>query len=372
MKNIIFFKPAKQTENIGDLLINLVEVELLRPYGQIVVDDLSAPSWFVDEISTSPADQRLSKISGNQLLKTLSSLLVKQLFSKKYQYYLFIQPGHTSRTGNDLAMSTLKLNLKMNLLKMLGLRICRIGFSIGPVDVPNGWAESIGSRAYHYYALRDHESLKIAQQYNFKNPQYFPDLAWAYAPEKIEKQAGDYVVISLRSNAYGKEHDSAYLQPLIAKFRELLIHAGQQSLKVMITYQVKYDRDACVELYENLKNEFDCEFVDSKLTLKEANKIYGSAKFIVSNRLHVLLLALKCGGLSFALVDQKDNKKITSIFHDNNLKELILDVKENANANAERLKKGLSKSNEMMAEFKTIQAGNKKVIEDKLNNIFNQ
>ncbi|WP_439584280.1 polysaccharide pyruvyl transferase family protein [Dyadobacter bucti] len=372
MNNIIFFKPARQTENIGDLLINLVEVELLRPFGQIVVDDISAPAWFVDEISTSPTDQRLSKVSGVPLLKTLYSLLSKQLFSsKKNRYYLFIQPGHTSRTGSESAVSNFRINAKMLMLKMMGCRIVRIGFSIGPFDDYNAWAESFGSQAYHYYAVRDNESLKIAQKYSFKKPEYFPDLAWAYAPEKIQReQTEEYAVISMRSNAFGKEHNSAYLQPLIEKFRELLINTNQQSLKIVVTYQVKYDEEASRQIFESLKNEFNVEFIDSKLTLQDANRIYGSAKFIVSNRLHVLLLALKCGALSFPLVDQKDNTKITSIFQDNNLKDLILDVKDDCKTNSDKLAEGIANTEKVMAEFKNIQAKNKKVIQDKLAGVF--
>ena len=373
MNNIIYFKPAKQTENIGDLLINLVEVDLLRPYGQIVIDDSSTPAWFVEEISTGVTDQRLSQISAKPLIKTLASQLWKEKFSsdKKNQYYMVIQPGHTSRQGFKAAYSSFRLNSKMFLLKLLGCRILRIGFSIGPFDNYNGWVESFGSLAYHFYAVRDHESLKIAQKYHFKRPQYFPDLAWAYAPEKTEKTGlSEYIVVSLRSNAYGKTHDSAYLKPLMDSLRALLISSKQQNVKLVVTYQVKYDRDACVEIYETFKNEFNTEFVDSKLTLKEANLIYGNAKFVISNRLHVLLLALKCGALSFPLVDVNDNKKITSIFQDNNLKDLILDVKENVAINSEKLEKSLSDRDGVMAEFKKIQAKNKSVIEQDLSNIF--
>ncbi|QRQ99469.1 polysaccharide pyruvyl transferase family protein [Dyadobacter sandarakinus] len=371
MNNIIFFKPARQTENIGDLLINLVEVDLLRPYGQIVVDDLSAPGWFVDEISRSKSDLRLSKFSGKPLLKTLSSLLVKQLFSsKKNQYYLAIQPGHTSRKGFDVAVSNFKINAKMYLLKMMGCRIVRIGFSIGPFDDYNGWAESFGSKAYHYYAVRDNESLKIAKKYNFKNPLYFPDLAWAYSPERQQKANGDYIVISMRSNAYGRIHDSTYLRPLLTRIREILVLSGQQNTKIVLVHQVKYDREASAEIYESLKSEFNAELIDTMLTLSQANEIYGNAKFIISNRLHVLLLALKCGALSFPLVDVVDNKKITSIFNDNNLSDLILDIKSSAEENGRQIVRNFEKREAVMGEFKKIQAANKQVIEEKLSTVF--
>jgi polysaccharide pyruvyl transferase WcaK-like protein len=372
VSNVIYFKPAVQVENIGDLLINQVEVDLLRKHGQVIVDDSSAPKWFVNEISNQETDLTLSKTSSDPLIRTLLNALLKQKFGggAKKQYYLAIQPGHSSRSTLKRAIDSFKLNLKFHVLRLLGLKLIRIGFSIGPFDTYNALAESFASHAYSYYAVRDKESLAIAKKYSFKNPQYFPDLAWAYSPEKRAPTSESYVVISFRANSFGSEHDEEYLRPIIARVKKLLTGSGVVPSKIIICYQVLYDREASVALFESLKNEFAVELIDHKLTLKEAIDLYSNAEYTLSNRLHVLLLALKCSALAFPVVDKIDNRKITSLFTDNNLEDLILDIKEEGKSNLTRMNNVLANKAAMLSGFEKIQKENKAIIEEKLNRLF--
>ena len=40
MKNRIHFLPAGQVDNLGDQLINMAVVDAVRPYGEVVINDL--------------------------------------------------------------------------------------------------------------------------------------------------------------------------------------------------------------------------------------------------------------------------------------------------------------------------------------------
>lgn len=50
MKNKIFFLPASQVDNTGDVLINKVLLDQLRKHGELIINDENKPDWFLDEI----------------------------------------------------------------------------------------------------------------------------------------------------------------------------------------------------------------------------------------------------------------------------------------------------------------------------------
>jgi len=365
----IYFKPALQIENTGDLLINKAEIDLVRNYGNVILDDNNRPAWFMNQLSPGGQDVLLSSLSSRSLYKTI----LKRLKNRSNKsVYLLMPGGNTSRKGKQAAINTLKSFLRLYSLKLAGCKIIRTGFSIGPFDEINGWMESLYSRAFYHYSFRDQSSLKLARKYKFKNPKYAPDLAWAYEPElATDVQNKEYFVISLRSNTYGEIHDSNYLKPIKTKLLEVLRSAIPSDSRIILSYQVKYDRDACFEVCDLLIHEFpNIEVLDRKLLLKDAEDLYAGAKCVLSNRLHVLLLAMQTNTLAIPFINDVDNRKVTSIYNDNQLGGYMLYSDGEAFSERDKLKFILENEVEIMQKFKSLVRKNKDLIIKNLDQVF--
>jgi polysaccharide pyruvyl transferase WcaK-like protein len=365
----IFFKPALQVENTGDLLINKTEIDLVRKYGNVILDDNDRPEWYMRQLSPGGQDTLLSTLSSESLYKTIFKRLRTQT---NKDIYLLMPGGNTSRKGRQVALNTFRNFLRLYSLKLAGCKIIRTSFSIGPFDQINGWMESLNSRAFYHYSFRDQSSVELAKKYKFKDTKYAPDLAWAYEPDRVaDVVKKDYYVISLRANTYGSVHDSKYLKPIKAKLLEVLRSVIPSDSEIILSYQVKYDRDACFEIYDYFVNDFpNIKVLDKKLLLKDATDLYAGAKCVLSNRLHVLLLAMQTNTLAIPFVNDIDNRKITSIYNDNGLGGFMLYSDGEASQQRDRFRSVLEREADIMEQFTLLVEKNKELIVENLNLIF--
>jgi polysaccharide pyruvyl transferase WcaK-like protein len=368
--NSIYFIPASQIENTGDLLINKVAVQAIQKYGELIIVDNQTDRWFIDEVKLTN-DRQLSEVNQMSLNRHILGRLIKSLFRKDRIYVVF-PPGHTARQGKDMAKIVIQRNRRLTLFKTFGVRIVRLGFSIGPFDQANLDAEAARSRLCYFYGLRDKGSLDTAIRGKFKNPQLFPDLAWNYEPSIAIPPIQDdsYIVLSFRSNVYGKEYDEAYFKPYVDRLKMILTALVFRKFRIVISYQVKYDREASFILKRALENDFEVQLIDKKLLLDEAAQIYSKAKFVISNRLHVLLFALQCHTASFPLIDPIGNKKIYHIWEDNKMSDAILDINATPEENTAIIQKGVDDENSILKPFIRACKENRKITEELLERVF--
>ncbi|KFC24585.1 polysaccharide pyruvyl transferase family protein [Chryseobacterium sp. FH1] len=321
MKNKIFFLPASQIDNTGDVLINKVLLDELRKQGELIINDEKKPDWFLEEIGVLEAE-RLSSNTSSKFYDYLQSQMDEQ--KDLYKFFLVIHPGHTSRSGYKSALygdHGFLITRFLRKLKRNGLTILRFGFSIGPFDWLNTLAEFFYTTVYKKYAVRDAESFSLGKKFHFRNMELMPDLAWSYKNTSSLKDKEDpYIILSFRSNKFGSQHDSNYLRPIIEHLKQIL----PKDKKIKMVYQVKFDRDPAVEIFDNLSDTFDIEFIDKKLNLQDASDLYRDAEYIISNRLHVLLLGMVQQTIAFPLIISGDNDKIINIYKDNNLNHYLL------------------------------------------------
>lgn len=331
MKNKIFFLPASQIDNTGDVLINKILLDELRAYGELIINDEGKPDWFLEEIGVL-APEKLSSCSTLKFYDYLQSQLREM--KKEYNIFLVIHPGHTSRKGYKAALfgdHGFLFTRFLRKLKKEGCQILRFGFSIGPFDFYNTIAEFFYTSVFKKYAVRDAESFSLGKKYHFRNLIQMPDLAWSYKNDSaVNDNLKPYVVLSFRSNKFGTVHSTTYLQPIIKQLKQIL--SKEQNIKIV--YQVKYDRDPALEIYEQLSKSFEnVELIDEKLNLQKATDIYKSADYIISNRLHVLLLGMVQKVLAFPLIIPGDNAKIINIYKDNNLDNYLLSLQDDYSQN---------------------------------------
>ena len=322
-RNKIYLLPAIQYNNTGDVLINKILIEELRLYGDVIVNDKDFPDWFFEELGVTENE----KFSNNHKESFFDNIKLSMNQNKSLQHFLVIYPGHTSRSGWKKSIVSdhgFLRTVEYYKLKRKGLKFLRFGFSIGPFDIYNKIAEAFYTRVFSYYGVRDSKSHKLAKNALFYRPQLMPDLAWRYTFDGGNKEKEDYIVLSFRSASFGKNNVSENLIPIISDLKKIL-SSLDQTYKIKIAYQVLYDKEDAEEIYKVLKRDnFPVELIDEKLNLIQASELYKNAKFLISNRLHVVLLGLVQGIPAFPLVREDHNQKIINIFRDNNLSDYLL------------------------------------------------
>lgn len=369
----IYYDLSTQYENTGDLLINKAAIEILRKKNSLIIDDTKAPRWFV-ECVLAPHDKLLSRFSNKSAVKEVVYDLVLQKLGirVKSESYLVLVPGHISGSGLKTNIAKLKRLAALSAIRLLGGKIVKFGVSIGPFDHFGSFIESLISRTYHYYGLRDQDSINLAKKLNFRNTRFFPDLAWSYKTgNSLINDERNNVIFSFRSNAYGVSHQDDYLKKVIKCLREIVLDVNFKNKKILIAYQVSYDRSASIEIYEQLKQISDVELIDRKLSLNDAIALYHTADMVVTNRLHVLLLAAQCAALPIALIKQNDNKKIIGIFGDNDLSQLLIDSDYSSPETVSgKINQICSSKNRYMRTIQEVSAKHTKYMEKELDAIF--
>ena len=378
--NKIFYNPTTQYENTGDLLINKTLLSYLKKHGKIIVDDNNKPKRFVDEL-LDDEDLRLSSITKSDSLNYLVKYLMLNLIRSKkdtFRYFVVFVPGHFAKKGIANAIGSIKTLIKLVALKVLGCRLIRIGISVGKYDKINAFIEALITRCYHSYAVRDQDSIINAKKYSFKTPQYFPDFAWGYN-HTITNSRYDYypfdnkkiIVMSFRANEVGLELENKFFQELLESLTTLLDSNIFREHKIVFCYQVDSDRSANLDLCNALSLKFNSiEFFDSKLYLENAFHLYSSAEIVITNRLHVLLLAIKGGTLSFPLIDEKVNGKIYNIMRDNDLLNLVLNIKDSSSDNQSKIVSNLKVKSLILSKLEEVIITNTEVIVNKIKLIF--
>lgn len=370
--NYFLYNPVTQYDNTGDLLINQSLVGLLRKHGQVIIDDSNKPEKFVTAISAE-GDQRLSAISSQRLFDFLEYMLQRPRIASKDTYYLVLVPGDLSVVGFNKAISRVRFFYRrLRKLKRLGCRILRLGISLNTFDLPNIIAESLYSRAFYVYGVRDKQSMAKATRFRFSHVHYFPDLAWAYRPNFVEIKAAERkksVLISFRANQSGTVHNVDYFAGIKNHLLELLRYPAFENYKIIVSYQVKYDREAAQELADLFHKTFDVEFIDTLLSLEEAIQLYAGADLIISNRLHVLLLGSICKTLSVPFINPLENKKIAGIYEDNGLYDMVLDYRDDIGKLNNKLADLMGRSTDILNLLEEQRKYNVHVIENVMEDI---
>ena len=214
------------------------------------------------------------------------------------------------------------------LYKFFGIKTVRIGRSVGEYTKPMQFSEYFKSKFTDFNYLRDTDSLEKCKKMKFKNASFCPDMSWIYENGKSrDYNGGSNISIFMRAAVIGK------YDPEVAKLIAEKLHVFLDKVSdcipnphLIFAYQVKEDRRIALELYEHFDGQYDCEFVDEQLDLGTVESVYGKSAFHISNRLHSLLLGYKYGSLPIALLEQKKHYKVTSVFKDSGLDDLMFDL----------------------------------------------
>ncbi|MBS9393199.1 MAG: polysaccharide pyruvyl transferase family protein [Dolichospermum sp. LBC05a] len=336
MKNVIFYSAKTQYQNLGDMIINREMLLQLRPYGKLIVDDKGVPEWFCKDLEIN-SDERSSN-HGISFENLIIWYAFKAFFQKKYKIYFVIKPGHFY--GEFKFINLFKL-FYFAIIKILGVRICRFGASIGPFTKTMDFLEKLKSKFMYFYSVRDSISKEYADQIHIEKVELFPDLAWLIKTPNGKSESsesvkidGKYVIFSFRNSTMTNnlqtsiEHKNHFKNHFFKTLDQIVDLVCQTlSYNLVISYQVDSDIHLCQDIMERYKNSCNVILIEERINnLQCAYDLYSGADIVFSNRLHVLMLAMLSGALPVGVLDVGKHSKITGIFNDAKLTKLLIDV----------------------------------------------
>ena len=334
-QNVFYFDIKTQFENLGDALINSCLMGVSDPYGSLHVCTSSVPSYFIDAIEF-PEKTRIysSKIF----------FYMHMLSDRRKCKYLLLNPGGE---GGELSkVSYVKKNIglfKLFILKLFGIRLARVGVSYSNLGARYRKYLRRYSRLISLHVVRDSISVEELNVTGIRAVSIAPDLAF-YREYNAERVAARCVGYSFRPY---KEVDA----DVLAKKLDSVLPEYSRSGFVQVTSDQEY-----MKYIENAS--IFASSTELLTSIEGALQSYSKCEFVISNRLHVLLLAGIAGAIPIAVVSGKENQKIIGVYEGMGLSRLLIPV-ESLSGNS--IAEAAVKVSEITQAFKTQR---KKLIDD--------
>lgn len=310
--NKTFYSAFTCKGNVGDLLINKYQIEELAKHGEVYVDATGMPDDFrevlFDSQNTNIKDfiQTFGiKYRGLTMLKVLS-LLKKE--------------GFTHFTKSPGPYAHIKFPIKTFLIRLIGawgywkakkngMKVFAAGIDINFLN-ERRWLRKFNQcyfSLYYILGVRSYDN-KSELSPQLVNVSYMPDMAFlchAISSTK-EKSKQKRIAISFRKNEY-----TSLMKEVLKKICNIF---HQQDYEIDIIYQVEEDKDMCEELASNL-SDYHPNYRQTILGYKDLGR-YDDYDFVISNRLHVLLMGAAHQALPIALIGRNEKeRKISRVFN---------------------------------------------------------
>lgn len=301
-----FISLRTQYENLGDEVINALLVRELSARMPVVALTSGVPGWYLESFRKHlPSGAAVSfEPSSAQFYFRLATAGLSE------RSYLFLSPGDTTSRSTRF---TPRDRMMRALVALPQLRLANVGASFSALGAPRADIFAASLRRSAPLTVRDLRSRAQAASEGVTLP-VVPDLAYLLGRETSGR--GDKALISLR-----QVKSTSYSQDIFVRVVDLVRHAG---LEPVVSWQVGRDRDYCQDMARSLGISF-IDFGAERPTLSQMAELYRQCRLVVSNRLHVLLIAAAYGAAAFPLLDG-DETKVRGIFETAGLDDLIIDT----------------------------------------------
>ena len=184
------------------------------------------------------------------------------------------------------------------------------------------------SKILHAHYVRDSLSAELAIESKFKLTGSFPDLAFNLFDATIKKE-NKYdikkICFSFRTDQYKNQYDDVL-------FCLNEITKGLNSIDEIVLFsQVQRDEITMNKLQKDLS-----QYTESRITLKSeftdinnCLNFYNSCDLVISNRLHVILMALSKGTSVVTCISDKHGEKIKGIMKDIKVESDLINIQDN-------------------------------------------
>ena len=368
MNNLIFFKTTADFDNTGEVLIYKSLINYLRCYGDVIISDSSnIQPLFLDRIGIKD-NERLSTHTGNSFI----IYLLKKCITNRNRIWLVSGVGDHKISGINGVLKNIISFLFIILLRIMGAKVLRIGMSIRFGGKLEEFSEKLLSSVINFYYVRDSISFENCKVAGISNCKVAPDLSWGYQIQCDESQdKRHYVIFSFRDYFEKQSQSKDYKKKIEGVIATLIEYLSEKSDKytILFTYQCPQDYKFMSEIRDTIRN-YNISVVGELVTLENAHKYYGNALFILSNRLHVILLGYKYGSPTLCLSDIKKHSKIKGILSDNGLDELFIDINQQPSAIVNRLASIISHLKDVEKKYKIAEIHNRGILDSTFKGIF--
>lgn len=303
---VSFFSPKTQFENAGDALINRELIDLASRNGNVVVDFSRCPDDFSESIRVK--NHRIAYF-GRGYFCFIFFVLINRL--KGLECYYYLSPGgYVGELSSVDFLKQLLISLVYLVFYVFGVKLCWVGSSFESL----GWKARLvyGFRSYLCYSflVRDEESLSYLATKRFKRAVCSTDLA--FNMELKDLSGGQKrVVYSFRVDQCSRQlEDVKYL------IEEHMISLDAEQCEFVFYAQVERDYLPMKNLASEFSNKYPfLNIVEiGVFDIRDCEKYFKSNDLVVTNRLHVLLVALSCSSSIIPCVDAVSNQKIIGLW----------------------------------------------------------
>lgn len=329
--NYIYYQTKTLFSNTGDVLINRSLITTLRTYGIIRANCASSiPPTFIEALGV----RQEEKIEAKSEWAFLSHILKAAVAGNRV--YIVSGLGHISGGGVKRMARNITACLLFMIYRLLRVNIVRIGFSIGGITKGLALTEFLRGCLVSDYYVRDTQSLSLCHSIGIKKAKLCPDMSWLYEGNGRRSYnltiggGKQNVLLNFRNRKWESRTLGGDDDPLTKQILGILdCMRKKMDFTIIIAYQVAADYHYSQYLAQLLGEMYEVEFVKGQMDLDGAEALYGRTTYVISNRLHSLLLCYKYGALPIGLVDRNENMKIVSTFKDCGLGNLLINIGDN-------------------------------------------
>lgn len=370
MRNLIFYKTTADFDNTGEVLIYKSLLNFLRHYGEVVINDgASIQPKFLQRLGVTEQERLSGKTSGGFIGYLLRTTFMGKF--RKEQVYFVTGVGEHNVAGAKSVVKNILSFCFLSLFRLLGGRVLRIGMSMRFGGRLEQLSEKFLSYAVDHYYVRDSISFQNCKDAGVSRCKMAPDLSWGYKIDFKDSGNRNDVYMSFRSYCEGQTNADWYE----VRLRTALCHLVRDisaNVKGHIVFSWQCDEDFVFmkSLYDELSDVKNLKMGVELITLDNAHLYYGKAKYILSNRLHVLLLGYKFGAPTICISDIERHRKIRGVFTDNGLQNVLLDMNMSEENLCCHLCEIVKDASLLEDNIRNVENRNRQALEDLFKNIF--
>lgn len=307
---MIILSLTTQYENLGDELINLMLLRQLAKSHKIIALSSNAPEWYIENIKNG-----LQELQSNVTLiedsKIFYITLTKKVFSNN-RIWLFTSCGDVSSSRPTILKDLLLLALQY----LSNLRVAQVGASISRITSSRATLLKISQNRGKNITVRDTASQELLRKQHI-NVRLVPDLSFLLQTTAIKPLRSRLALISIRY------HTDVDVERLLRDLKSLFCTLSKHQLLPAFTWQVSRDAEFCRHLANMLNVPIRSLTTTTSNRLQAAFDLYDEADVVISNRLHVLLLAASRNTCPIAMLHTSEIK-IRAVMRDMDMYDNII------------------------------------------------
>ncbi|MBN8453811.1 polysaccharide pyruvyl transferase family protein [Accumulibacter sp.] len=313
---MIFFALRTQYSNPGDELINTALLRELAARTRVIALCVDVPDWYVENVMLG-----LGRHGANVTLERHSARFYARILARAFgreKIWVYLSCGDTTQTKEHDARDYLKSTILGTLQRFPAVHVGMVGVSTARITSSRAWLLRMAQTRGGAITVRDTASKAVLERHGI-DAMLVPDLAFALSFSPKPRQ--ETVVLSFRS------HNAISDALLTEGLKRVVPWALALGFKLAVVWQVEHDRAFSEALAKILDLPLIVREAPRINRLAELTAIYDKSGFVLSNRLHVLLLGASRGAIPIALLARED-RKISPLLQDNGLGAIAIRVED--------------------------------------------